>query len=133
MKGACKGMPWAGLEDGVVSEGYTRGRPIYRAARGAEQGRDLRWEVFENALTDSRGVEIVKEGIASWIVGLRQRAGWARQELPRTLQAQDGGKRWGTSSTTWAYQTPIEVLSGGVPRDMDRAPWDEPETRDLFG
>jgi hypothetical protein len=126
IKGACKGMPWGALADGVVRRGCTRA-PRYRQARGSEEGRDLRWEVFERALHEP--VEIVKEGIASWAQGLRSRAGWARVDLPRTLQPQDGAKRWGESPTAWAYQTPAEVLRGRwdpVP-DFDTTPWDTPE------
>ncbi|MEY2669168.1 MAG: hypothetical protein RJA59_1806, partial [Pseudomonadota bacterium] len=138
IKGACKGMPWASLADGVVKEG-PRGRLMYRQARGEEQGRDLRLEAFRAALEEPQGVEIVKEGIASFAVGLRQRAGWSRQELPRTLQTQERSKRWGSSPTTWAYQTPAEVLrpKHADPPDFDAEPWadapdGEPDILDLF-
>jgi hypothetical protein len=112
IKGACKGMPWGALRDGVVKTSHASGGATYRGARGDELGSDLRVEAFERALADAGGVQIVKEGITSWATGARRTHGWAREELPRTLRPETRGKAWspGGSATAWAYRSPAEVI-----------------------
>lgn len=118
VKGALKGMPWAGLKDGVRA-----GRRLYRAARDIEAGQDLRREVFERALALPEGVEILREGITSWTFGAKGGAGWGRFEQPRTLRRLERGKTFkaGGSPTAWAYRTPAETLAGRTPVDAENA------------
>lgn len=122
-KGACKGVPWGALKDGVREQGtLLSGR--YRQARGAEKGTDLRREVFEEALRAQGGALIVKEGIATWAQGLRSSGGWKRAESVRTLHPHERGKAFarGGSPTSWVYRTPAELLIGrGV--EMARDPF----------
>ena len=125
-KGALKGVPWKGLHDAVRVERDRDGMTIpirrYRQARGAEVGRDVRVDVFRDAM-DPSGVQIVKEGIASWSQGVRSQK-WGRAELPRTIRPVARGKTFDAlgAPTVWAYQTPAEVLLALKDLSMDAEP-----------
>jgi hypothetical protein len=115
-KGALKGVPWNDLRDGVVGRETIRrdGRDVtaevFRRAEGKEKGRDLRLEVFERALKTRDGATIKKEGITTWVQGLK-RDGWQRFETSRTIKPHERGKTFsGESPTVWAYHSPSEVL-----------------------
>ncbi len=128
IKGALKGMPWNAMVDGICQEDGPRGAPLFRQARGDEKGSDLRVEVFERALTEPRGVELLKEGITSFGTGLRRKAGWTREEMPRTLRPVNGGKSWqqGGSATAWGYLTPMErLLRGARTPAFTESPYEE--------
>lgn len=111
-KGALKGVPWKSLEDGVAISRDIFGARRFRQARGKETGSDVRLDVFLDALEVGGGASVVKEGIASWVQGLRRKAGWSRSEIERTINPQEGGKafRPAVSSTTWGYLSPTERM-----------------------
>ncbi len=138
VKGACKGVPWGGLKDGI-REGSTLFGHTYREARGDEKGEDLRVELFREALADVGGAKVRKEGIATWAQGLRLRGGWQRYSVTRTIAPHERGKVFADSDApnVWAYQSPSELLNGrGV--DLALNPWEEaedhptPEIDDFF-
>lgn len=110
-KGALKGVPWKDLADGVALDVDLYGGRTFRAARGAEVGRDVRLDVFLDALEKQAGARVVKEGIASWVQGLRRKAGWSRSEIERTISPQEGGKIFRGGPTTWGYLSPTERMA----------------------
>lgn len=86
---------------------------VERVALGNERGTDLRREVFERAWDElSVGARVLKEGIASWGIGIGGDEGWRKNTLERTIRAQERGKLWrlsdDASPTCWSYQTPAE-------------------------
>ncbi|MEI6481043.1 MAG: hypothetical protein WCO19_01930 [Candidatus Saccharibacteria bacterium] len=113
-KGACKGVPWNSLVDGI-REGGELGGHVFRQARDREHGQDLRMDVFTEAITRRGGARVQKGGIASWVTGLRLKEGWRKVETTRTLKPAERAKtfdREAGTPTAWSYRTPAEVLEG---------------------
>lgn len=138
VKGACKGVPWGGLKDGV-REGTTLYGHTYREARGEEKGEDLRVELFREALRDVGGAKVKKEGIATWAQGLRLRQGWQRYSVTRTIAPHERGKTFAESElpNVWAYQSPAELLAKRGAGSLALDPWESddhpaPEIDDFF-
>jgi len=102
LKGACKGVPWAALSDGVLD------RDVFRQARGAERGADLRFAMFEAALSDRAKVR--KEGIASFLSGLKGQ-GWRASHVDRTIRPQPRQKAFGRGKNGWQYLTIQERIA----------------------
>jgi hypothetical protein len=83
-KFAMKGSPVAKLANGIK-----RGN-VFEALPSYEKGENLIGEFFETALT--RGAEIKKEGVLSFVSGLRNESHWDRKELIRTNRPTGAGK-----------------------------------------
>lgn len=106
VKGACKGVPWKTLGDGVRTVPPS-GIPLYRQARDKERGEDLRERFFLEAL--GGGAQVLTEGITSFLGGVRRKE-WGAERKPRLIKPTSAGKRFSPGGA-WAYETAAEAAS----------------------
>jgi hypothetical protein len=110
-KSALKGAPLNALKNGVCVEGRGTGKQLYRQARGGERGEDLRSTLFAEAAAYPWGAHVRKEGVTSFLWGLKQRGGsWGKLVIDRTVRYCGRGKTWDTElgGGAWCYLTPAD-------------------------
>jgi hypothetical protein len=128
VKQALKGVPLKSYKDGLWDkddEGRVYAREARRARPGrpAEQGHDIREEVFRAALQG--GARCYKEGVTSFLRGLsgvvkektidgetvhvRESMKWQRASLTRDIRTSGRGKSFGDKPGEWVYLTTQEM------------------------
>lgn len=117
-KSALKGVPLKTLIKGVREK--RRGTKATDLWRGADTEKelatatDLREEIFRDAIENPYGVAMRKEGVSSFVRGLKAlpSSSWEKESSERTISFTGRGKSYeGPECIDWRYLTPTECAA----------------------